>query len=85
MANVMNKTLYGGVTGAAGTKADETAENKGGWSGLIWLMIALVAGVLIYAFAASGRGKDALHKWKRSFQEMGGGLFGGRRQDGDEK
>ena len=49
MADVMNKTLYGGVTGAAGAKTD-AAENGGGWSGLIWLIIALVAGVMIYAY-----------------------------------
>lgn len=88
MADVMNKTLYGGVSGAAGSKtsAGKTEnENTGGWKGIVWVILALVLGALVYAFAASGRGKDALHKWKRTFQEMGSGLFGGRKQDGGKE
>ena len=82
MADVLNRTLYGGVTGAAGEGKDGTArENAGGWSGAARLIVLLLAGVFLYAFAASGNFKTAAHKWKRSFQEMTGGLFGGRKED----
>ncbi|MBR1586458.1 MAG: stage II sporulation protein P [Clostridia bacterium] len=74
MADVMNKTLYGGVTGAADSGA---AEDAGAWKGIGWLIGALIIGVMIYAFAATGRGRDAMGKFKRSFQEMTGGLGSG--------
>lgn len=77
MADVMEKALYGGVSGAAGGQKDAEAETtRGAFSGIIWALAALVVGALIYAFAASGRAKPALEKWKRGFQEMSGGLFG---------
>ena len=47
---------------------------------LTFLLLALVLGALAYAFIASGRGGDALRKWKRTFQEMTGGLFGGKKK-----
>ena len=84
MADVMNRTLYGGVTGAAGEGKESgkfplsSRENSGAWRGIAWLVGALVIGSLIYAFAATGRGRDALEKWKRSFQEMAGGFLGGK-------
>lgn len=81
MANVLSRTLYGGVSGAAGGNAGETQKNTGGWQGILWLIGLLAGGTLIFALAATGRGRDALHKWKRSFQEMTGGAFGGKRGD----
>ena len=84
MADVMNRTLYGGVTGAAEQKTSRSVsapqENSGGVKGIIWLAIAFVVGALIFAFVSTGRGKDTLHKFKRTFQEMGGGLFGGKKE-----
>ncbi len=67
MADVMNKTLYGGVKGAAEGKAKE---NAGAWKGIGWLLTALVIGALIFAFVATGSGKEAFSKWKRTFREM---------------
>ena len=82
MADVLNKTLYGGVTGAAGNgKTGAARENTGAWSGIGWLIGLLLVGVFIYAFAASGNGKTAVQKWKRNFQEMTGGLFGSDNRD----
>ncbi|MCI5564286.1 MAG: stage II sporulation protein P [Clostridiales bacterium] len=87
MADVMNRTLYGGVSGAAGSKTGNAAqkqaadrEESGAWKGIAWVIGALVLGALAYAFIASGRGGDALRKWKRTFQEMTGGLFGGKKK-----
>ena len=76
MADVMNKTLYGSVKGAAEGKQQESV---GAWKGIGWLLAALVAGALIFGFAATGTGKGAIQKWKRTFQEMTGGLTGGRK------
>ena len=82
MADVLNRTLYGGVTGPAGEGG--LKENTGGWSGAAWLIALLLLGVFLYAFAASGSGRVAAQKWKRSFREMTGGLLGGRRDDGEK-
>ncbi|MBQ9264079.1 MAG: stage II sporulation protein P [Clostridia bacterium] len=81
MADVMNKTLYGNITGAADSKQ---AEKTGAWKGIGWLIGALVIGVLIYAFAATGSGKAAMEKWKGSFREMTGGMMGNRDDRSDE-
>ena len=87
MADVMNRTLYGGVSGAAGSKTGNTAsgghsamENSGAGRGILWVVLALAVGGLIYAFAATGNGKAAVEKWKRSFREMTGG-FGTKKKD----
>ena len=74
MADVMNKTLYGGVKGAA--SEGKAAETKGAWRGIGWLLAALVVGALIFGFAATGTGKGAVQKWKRTFREMTGGMIG---------
>lgn len=81
MANVLSRTLYGGVSGAAGGDTGKAARNTGGWKGILWLIGLLVIGALVFAFAATGRGREAMHKWKRTFQEMTGGVFGGKRGD----
>lgn len=78
MADVMNKTLYGGVKGAAEGRKEESA---GAWKGIGWLLAAFVVGALIFGFAATGRGRDALAKWKGTFREMTGGLTGRGRKD----
>ena len=83
MANVLSRTLYGGVSGAAGSGKSGTKENTGGWTGTAWLVGFLILGALLYAILSTGNGRDALHKWKRTFQEMTGGFFGDHRGDND--
>ena len=78
MADVLNRALYGGVSGAAGKGKSPTKENSGGWTGIGWLAVIALGGLFLYAFAASGNLKTAGQKMKRSFQEMTGGLLGGR-------
>lgn len=85
MSEVVYKALYGGVTGSAGasdasrTPASETAEgadqdNTGaGWA--VWLVVALVVGLGVFAFLSTG-GRGGMSKWGRSLSEMTGGLFG---------
>ncbi len=80
MANVLSRTLYGGVSGAAGSGKSGADKNTGGWTGAAWLVGLVILGALIYAFASTGSGREALRKWKRTFREMIGGL--GRGGDG---
>ncbi len=92
MSEVVYKTLYGGVVGSAGAsdvrgssseKTDGSAgtvgtpeDNVASGSGIVWLIVALVAGLLIFGVLATGSGKGGVGKLKRSFSEMTGGLFG---------
>ena len=85
MSEVVYKALYGGVTGSAGASdasrapASETVEgadqdnNGAGWA--VWLVVALVAGLGLFAFLSTG-GRGGMSKFGRSLSEMTGGLFG---------
>lgn len=89
MGEVVYKALYGGVTGSAGTsdvsdraageqntEAIEGADKSNAGAGwIVWLIIALVVGLGIFAFLSTG-GKGGMSKFGRSFSEMTGGLFG---------
>lgn len=89
MSEVVYKALYGGVTGSAGTsdvsgraageqntEAVEGADKSNAGAGwIVWLIIALVVGLGIFAFLSTG-GKGGMSKFGRSFSEMTGGLFG---------
>ena len=89
MADVLNRTLYGGVTGAAGAKSDtqfqkgtdSKEEDKAAFKGAGWVIAAVVAVGLLFAFAQTGSGSGAVGKVKRSFREMTGGLFGGKKKE----
>jgi len=91
MSQVVYKTLFGGVIGSAGTSdisgravpdennAEESeipvTQDQTGSSWIIWLVLALVIGLGVFAFLSTG-GRGGMHKWKRSFSEMTGGLLG---------
>ena len=82
MADVMNKTMYGGVKGAAGSNANTAPqENKGTGKGLFFMILLFIAGAAIFAFVSTGKSGGAGHKFKRTFQEMTGGLFGGKKKE----
>ncbi len=90
MADVIYRSLYGGVTGAAGASdvsyrskqsgENGTGDNKGAWSGILWVIGGLIVGAVIYAFAATGRMKPAMEKAGGTFREMFGGLFGKKKK-----
>ena len=82
MADVLNRALYGGVSGAAGKAKSTAKENEGGWTGVGWLAVIGLSGLFLYTFAASGNLKIAGAKMKRSLQEMTGGVLGGRHDEG---
>ena len=77
MADVLNRTLYGGVKGPAGEGRGGAAvrKNTGGWKGAAWVIGLLIVGVFIYSVLSTGSISGARDKWKRQFQEMTGGLM----------
>ena len=83
MADVLDRTLYGGVTGAAGDGKSPAEKNTGGVTGAAWVVGLLIIGALVYAFAATGDRRLAFEKFKGTFREMTGGLLGRHRDDHD--
>lgn len=87
MAEVVYRALFGGVVGSAGasdasTKKSEPAdeekpatESNEGSGAAIWIILALVVGLGVFAFLSAGKG-GGMDKWKHSFSEMTGGLIG---------
>lgn len=86
MAEVAFRALFGGVTGSAGAsdvsgsrssqQEKPSAESNEGSSSIWWIIGALVLGLGVFAFLSSGSASGGASKWKRSFSEMTGGLFG---------
>lgn len=74
MASVINKTLYGGISGAAG-KTAETASGKGVWTGIIWIVGLVIVGVAVFALASTGGVQPAMRKIRDNASEMTGGFF----------
>ena len=73
MADVLDSVLYGSTARAEGGKGTEGKSVARGVGAL--LGIALLAAV-VYAFAATGSGRDAVAKLGRNASELSGGLFG---------
>ncbi len=90
MSEVVYKALFGGVTGSAGTSdvsprssAESTegaSKSNKGSGAIVWLIVALVAGLGLFAFLSTG-GKGGMRKFGRSFSEMTGGLIGKKPED----
>lgn len=80
MAEVVSTALYGPQTGSAKAESVSTpateAQNKSSASGVVWLVVAVIAGVVIFALAQTGGGKGMGEKIGRNMREMTGGLFG---------
>lgn len=93
MAEVVSTTLYGPQTGSASAEKNEKSasesakpaskDGKGVSGGVIFLIVAVVAGVLIFALAQTGGGKAMGEKIGRNVSEMTGGLFGKKPKDGN--
>ena len=74
MADVIASVLGEDTAKASSGKASDDAAPAA--KGAVWLILAALIAAGIYALISSG----SLSKLKRTFQEMTGGLFGGRRQ-----
>ncbi len=79
MSNVISDTLYGGVSGAA-KDGEQGKANQGAGTGLIWMIIAVVVGIGVFAILQTGRGKDAWNKVKRTTSELTLGTIGKRKE-----
>lgn len=85
MAHVVSTSLYGTQTGSA--KSEETVknaqkkENKGAYTGILWLIGLGLLGAGVFAFAQTGSGKGMKDKLGRNLSEMTGGLFGKKKKD----
>ncbi len=84
MADVLDRALYGGVTGAAGDGKTSAPKNSGGVTGAAWAVGLLIVGALVYAFAATGDRRLGMEKFKNTFREMTGGLLGSRKDGNGE-
>ncbi len=86
MADVINTTLYGNVSGSAkdtgnaqaGTTGTKSS-NKGSGSGIIWMLVIGAIGILAFAFLSTGSGKAMKEKLMRNTSEITGGLIGKKR------
>jgi len=84
MADVMTTTLYGPQTGSA--KAEKTAtdtkretseeKTKSSMTSVLWLILAVVVGAIVFALAQTGGGKAMRQKMSRNVREITGGLLG---------
>lgn len=84
MAEAIQKTLYGGVSGAAQSvtheKTNAQERDKSAFSSIGWILGAVVVGVIIFALVATGSGKAAMQKVKDDAREMTGGLMGKKKR-----
>ncbi len=105
MADVLNRALYGGVLGSAGSVSDvgsgareerggvvmgepdppaQTSADKGVGSGLIWVGVVLVVGLVGYGLLSAGSWRGGMRKVARGMSEMTGGLLGKKPEPGED-
>ena len=103
MADVLDRALYGGVTGSTGSVASDTGgtakdgngvvmgepdpspvEADGSASGLVWVGVVLVVGLIGYGLLSAGSVKGGMRKAGRGLSEMTGGLLGRKHQMGED-
>ena len=89
MSEVIYKAMFGGITGSAGSsdvssrstsvpsaqKEKPSSEDNTGAGWIVWLILALVGDLLLFAYLSGGT-KEGGQKFGRSISEMTGGLFG---------
>ena len=88
MAQVVSTALYGEQTGGAASsesvaaqKSREAGQNRGSASGLVLLLVIVIAGALIFAFVQTGGGQAMAGKLKSGLSELTGGLI--KRRDNE--
>jgi len=89
MADVVSTTLYGQETASAKASpaakgAKDAEKNKASFSGITLLIVLVIAGALLFAFAQTGGGKAMKDKLGRNLSEMTGGMLG-KKRDGQGK
>ena len=81
MAQTIQKTLYGGVSGAAGSASGSGKTKKGVWTGIAWIVGIAAVGAFAFALLSTGGLKPAWAKLKDGAREIGGGLFGRKNKE----
>lgn len=84
MAEAIQKTLYGGVSGAAKSNTTQTnaaERDKGAFTGIGWIIGGVVVLAIVFALVSTGSGKAAMQKVKDNAREMTGGLIGKKKND----
>ena len=78
MAAAIEKTLYGGVSGAAceGQSAQNAkSRDHSAWISIAWIAGVLLVGACVYGVASTGSLKAGFSKVGNGFKEMTGGIF----------
>ena len=89
MAQVMSTALYGTQTGSAASEKNSSHQDaavqssKGVSGGMIFLVLSVIAGVIIFLLAQTGGGKAMKAKFTRNVSELTGGLFGKKPEDSE--
>lgn len=89
MAQVMSTALYGTQTGSAASEKSSSSQDaavqssKGVSGGMIFLVLSVIAGVIIFLLAQTGGGKAMKTKFTRNVSELTGGLFGKKPEDSE--
>ena len=89
MAQVMSTALYGTQTGSAASEKSNSGQDaavqssKGVSGGMIFLVLSVIAGVIIFLLAQTGGGKAMKTKLTRNVSELTGGLFGKKPEDSE--
>lgn len=89
MAQVMSTALYGTQTGSAASEKSSSGQDaavqssKGVSGGMIFLVLSVIAGVIIFLLAQTGGGKAMKTKFTRNVSELTGGLFGKKPEDSE--
>ena len=74
MAETIQKTLYGGVSGAAaGDRAADT--RRGAWTGVAWIVGLVLVGACGFALLSTGNLRQAAGKLGDGVREISGGLL----------
>ena len=77
MADVLNTVLYGGTASAdAAERESDAAQNGAAVSGVIWAVVIVAIGGLIYALISTGTLRNLGAKISNGAGELTGGLFG---------
>ena len=77
MANTIQKTLYGGVSGAARDSSAQPSvrSRRGAWTGVVWILGIVAVGAAAFAFLSTGGIKPAAEKIGDGMREMTGGIL----------
>ena len=81
MADVLDKVLYGR---GAKANARRRARTAGAVKGLGWVLLALAAAAIVFAFLSTGSGRAAITSLRRHASEVTAGLIGQRPEESED-